>query len=882
MAIPQPPHSAGQAYAGFRQRIDGRQIPSPIESQEIDGQAWADKAHLTLPGNRVPLATTDAFSIDQGNCAPKYIRVSTWNLPHSSRLASDCRLPLFAHFQPFAEQDPREEPVPLLDFVATGPPRCARCRAYINPWCPWTDGGNKWRCNLCKHETQVTPDYFSNLDANLMRLDHHDRPELSHGTVDFLVGEDYWAPQPPPHIDPLYDPPPSTPRTPQPINYVFLLDVSLAAVQSGFLHASCDALRHIIYGGAWPPASHLALLTYDRTLHFHDLRSDPAPMLVLPDVDDVFLPFRDGLFVDPMGQSRPALTALLAALPARFADTRIADSALGAAVTAGLAALSTRGGHILAFQAALPSVGLGALKNSGAVDGDSPPTPHSPFWPLLAERCAEAGVGVSLVLAPSSGGGAGGGYVDIGSIGTLPTTTGGEIFYHPRFDPTRDGPILTTQLRRLLTRFTGYNCMARVRCSNGLHPTTPTGTFFQRSPTELEFGVLDADQAWGVGVEVGRGVDTREFAHIQLAVLYTTSFADPGQPIATTSDATTNDGSTPPTTNRAQPPLYRAQRRVRVCNLAIQTVELAGNVFHAADMEAVVAGLGRGAASALLLSSSTSTKLPTLSSSSSTKLPALRDGLTEQTAMAHLGYRERCAQASGPGQLIIPEALKGLLAHTLGLLKTKALKPHPGSASDARAYAAHKLLRSSVRGIVRRAYPRVMALHDLDEGAAVPVKENGQEAGKTTKIIWPSLMRASHLFMEAHGVYLADNEELQVLWIGSAVAPQLLLDLFGVDDVFGIDMGMSTLPVLPTLLSTQVRNILARRCEERGGRTLPLLLARQNLDAAEIEFADMLVEDQNNGAMSYVDYMTLVHKKITHILTEGQDPISLRGHSSIW
>lgn len=171
-------------------------------------------------------------------------------------------------------------------------------------------------------------------------------------------------------------------------------------------------------------------------------------------------------------------------------------------------------------------------------------------------------------------------------------------------------------------------------------------------------------------------------------------------------------------------------------------------------------------------------------------------------------------------------------------------------------------------------YPRIIAIHNLDEQDGFP-NENGH-------LRMPATIRASFARIEEGGAYLVDNGQTCLLWIHRHVSPNLLTDLFGesFSTLQALDPFISSLPILETHLNAQVRNIVQYLSTIRGSKALTIQLARQGMDGAEYEFARLLVEDRNNEAQSYVDWLVHVHRHIQ--LEVGHDKnLCLFGQSTV-
>merc|ERR1740117_1324032 len=116
---------------------------------------------------------------------------------------------------------------------------------------------------------------------------------------------------------------------------MFVIDVSYAAVATGMLEVVVAGIKEAIQSGDLPgrERTQVGIITYDTGLHFYNLNpnlSQPQ-MLVVTDLEDLFLPLPDDILVN-VADSESSILSLLDSLPVIFRDTKISESCTGSAV----------------------------------------------------------------------------------------------------------------------------------------------------------------------------------------------------------------------------------------------------------------------------------------------------------------------------------------------------------------------------------------------------------------------------------------------------------------------------------------------------------------------------------------------------------------------
>ncbi|PFH60890.1 hypothetical protein XA68_10167 [Ophiocordyceps unilateralis] len=798
-------------------KISQDDMPSVPLARDAAQQHYIKNVYPTFERHVPPPSTVSFVAFDQGNASPKFARLTFNNIPATADGLQATGLPLGMLLQPLAPLQPGEVEIPVLDFGDAGPPRCRRCRAYINPFMMFRSGGSKFVCNLCTHPNDTPSEYFCATTPQGVRVDRDQRPELHRGTVEFVVPKEYWT------------------REPVGLRWLFVIDATQESYNKGFMETFCDGILNALYGGEdqgteegsepkrkIAEGARVGFVTYDKDIHFYNLnpRLEQAQMMIMPDLEDPFVPLSEGLFVDPY-ESKALITSLLARLPDMFSAVKNPEPALLAGLNSALAALDKTGGKIVCACSALPTWGPGRLflrddgnHPGGEMDKKLYSTEH-PAWKKVAEKMAASGVGADFFLAAPSGG-----YLDVATIGHVAATTGGETFYYPNFIAPRDSPKLSAEIAHAVTRETGFQALMKVRCSNGLQVGAYHGNFVQHTfGADLEIGAIDADKALAVSFSYDGKLDAKLDAHFQSALLYTTA---------------------------------SGQRRVRCSNMIAsvsETSKEAGareqsirSCMKFVDQDAVVA----------LLAKEASTKLATTSSN----LKDVRNWLSEKTIDIMACYRKHSAQQHPPGQLVMPERLKELCMYVLCLVKCRAFKGGIES-SDRRVQELRMVRSMGSTELSLYLYPRIIPIHNLQP-------EEGFADGETGHLRMPPATRATFSRVEPGGVYLVDNGQQCLLWFHEQTSPNLVADLFGEgkDSLQSLDAYTSSLPVLETHLNCQVRNMIEFLKTMRGSKGMTMQLARRGIDGAEYEFARMLIEDRNNEAQSYVDWLVHVHKGV--------------------
>lgn len=727
----------------------------------------------------------------KANAHYSYHRSTMNAVPATPSLLNKTKIPLASILTPFRSHKEGDDPVPVVEDAVIA--RCRRCRAYIHPFVAFIDNGNRWKCTMCNLSNEV-PQLFDWDPRTNQPADRWSRPELNHGVVDFVAPKEYMV------------------RPPQPPVYVFVIDVSQNAIQSGMV---ATAARTILESLDRMPnedkTTKFGLIAVSTSLHFFSLPpgegAEPA-MLVVSDLDDVYLPKPVDLLVN-LTESRPAIESILSRLNDMFKDNLTVGSALGPAMRAAYQLIGTIGGKIVTLTACLPTLGEGALKARddpkllGTAKESTLLQSASAFYKTFAIDCSKNQITVDMYLFSPA-------YTDVASLRCLPRYTAGQVYYYPGFNAARseDAIKFAHEFANVLASPIGLEAVIRVRGTRGLRLSAFWGNFFVRSTDLLALPTIPIDQSYTIEMQIDDPL-TQPFVVIQCGMLHTTHFGE---------------------------------RRIRVTTIALPTTGSMSEVFASVDPNALFTLLSCRA----------------VERATTNKLEDARDAVFNKLVDI-LGVYKNTMTSAGSGasaQLAVPDNMKMLPLLCCALIKHLGFRESSQIPPDLRAYAHALLSTLPTQSLIPYVHPRFYALHSMPDDAGT-VGENG--------IIFPPALNLTSERLQRHGFYMIEDGQTIFLWVGNEAVPQLIMDVFDLPSYQELKGGKYTLPVLDNPYSLRINNLIAKTRElRRNPYWQHVYVVKADAEPALRNWAlSLLIEDKVERSASYAQFLSLLKDKVS-------------------
>ncbi|OMH84760.1 Protein transport protein SEC24 [Zancudomyces culisetae] len=499
--------------------------------QELD----APPPQATLPQG-LPCCPSENYQ-----CPPEYARCTLNAIPKTDKLLKKSKLPFGVLFTPYLTQEDIPGPPAIMEIV-----RCRRCRSYINPFISFTEGGRRWKCNLCDLVNDI-PLYFDYDSIQNVPVNRWERTDITHSVIEFVAPADYMV------------------RPPMPPVYFFIIDVSNPAVQLNVPEVVGNVLLECL--DAIPNSDERAkvgFITVDSSIHFYLLNPESTEphMLVLSDFDSPFLPSPSDLLVN-LHECRPAIESLLTKMGDMFRKNVSVGNALGPAILAAQQLLAPIGGKIIVMQSSVPTIGEAAITVRDDRKGLGTPAesellkPQNSWYKNIAAECSRSQIAFDTIFFGQQS-------LEIQTVSCLARYTGGSIFFYPSFIGTREPEVerFKNELLNHLGSVIALEAVFRVRASRGIRLSSYYGHFFLRSLDLLSLPNVIPNHCYAVeaGIEEDLNVPV---VYFQSALLHTT---------------------------------VNSERRIRVITMAIPTTENIHNVFQNADQLAIAAFLAKKAA----------------------------------------------------------------------------------------------------------------------------------------------------------------------------------------------------------------------------------------------------------------------------------------------